>query len=36
MLEKAKRYQNFIPDYRHSKYVKEFIKRMSELNIKRQ
>jgi hypothetical protein len=36
MLEKAKRYQNFIPDYRHSRYVKEFIKKMSELDTKKQ
>jgi hypothetical protein len=36
MFEKAKRYQNSIPEYRHSKYVKEFIKKMSELNIKKQ
>ncbi|MDR2084146.1 MAG: hypothetical protein LBP67_04040 [Bacteroidales bacterium] len=35
MFEKAKKYQDAVPGYRHSKYVKEFIKKITELNIKK-
>jgi hypothetical protein len=35
MHDKAKKYQASIPEYRHSKYVNEFIKKMLELNIKK-